>query len=115
MLKNSLREEDYIEGIIDKYFNMVYKLAFSQTKNKTDADDVFQEVFLRYIKSNCKFENSEHEKAWFIRVTINCCRKLWSSAWFRHTVPLDEDISLEMQEENEIYHVIRVCSTTTKN
>jgi RNA polymerase sigma-70 factor (ECF subfamily) len=106
MFENSLPTDDYVEGIINKYSNMVYKLAFSQTKNKIDADDVFQEVFMRYITSNCIFENEEHEKAWFIRVTINCSRKLWSSAWFRHTVSLDKNVSLEMQEENEIYHVL---------
>ena len=50
--------------------NMVYRLAFSQMKNKEDADDVYQDVFLRYLKNNPCFENAEHEKSWFIRVTL---------------------------------------------
>ena len=85
---------------------MIYRLAFSQTQNKNDADDVFQEVFLRYIKGRKTFESEEHEKAWLIRVTINCSKKLWNSAWFRHTVALDENISFEMPQENEIYHAL---------
>lgn len=94
---------------------MVYRLAFAHAKNKSDADDVFQEVFLRYIKSNCKFESEEHEKAWFIRVTINCVRKLWRSNWFRRMVSIDVNTLFEIQEvtisqgvelEIEIYHVL---------
>ncbi|MDF2631841.1 MAG: polymerase subunit sigma-24, partial [Caproiciproducens sp.] len=106
MFHESLRTDDDIERAFLQYGNMVYRLAFSQTQNKNDADDVFQEVFLRYIKSRKAFESEEHEKAWLIRVTINCSKKLWSSAWFRHTVALDENISFEMPQENEIYHAL---------
>ena len=35
------------EEVVEKYFNMVYKLALSQTKDKTNTDDVVQEVFMR--------------------------------------------------------------------
>jgi RNA polymerase sigma-70 factor (ECF subfamily) len=102
----SLRTDDYIEAIVEKYSSMVYKIAFSQTKCKSDADDVFQDVFLRYIKSKSDFESEEHEKAWFIRVTINCSRKIWSSAWHKRTVALDESMHFENQEMNEIYQVV---------
>jgi len=102
----SLRTDDDIERAFLKYGDMIYRLAFSQTQNKNDADDVFQEVFLRYIKGRKTFESEEHEKAWLIRVTINCSKKLWNSAWFRHTVALDENIAFEMPQENEIYHAL---------
>jgi len=36
---------------IKRNSDMVYRLAYSQMKNKNDADDVYQEVFLRYIKN----------------------------------------------------------------
>jgi len=46
----SLRMDDYIiNEVLCNYSNMVYRLALSQTKNKADADDVFQEVFIRYM------------------------------------------------------------------
>ena len=47
-----------------------YRLAFVQMKNKHDAEDVFQDVFLRYIAKPRIFESEEHRKAWLIRVTI---------------------------------------------
>lgn len=91
MNHKSLRTDDDIDDVLSKYSNMVYKIALSQTKNAANAEDIFQEVFLRYVQADIKFANEEHRKAWLIRVAVNCCKKLWGSAWFRHTVPLDEN------------------------
>ena len=35
------------DRIVDTYSDMVYKLAYAQVRNKNDADDIYQEVFLR--------------------------------------------------------------------
>ncbi len=59
-------------------------------KNHADTEDIFQTVFLKYVLSSVSFENEEHEKAWFIRVTINACRDLLKSFFRSRTVPLDE-------------------------
>lgn len=102
MLQKSLRTDDDIERVFHQYADLVYRLAFSQTQNKHDADDVFQEVFLRYMKEKSAFVSEEHKKAWLIRVTVNCSKKLRGSAWFRRTVALDENIASEQPQENEI-------------
>lgn len=60
---------------IDRYADMVYRLALSQMKNRTDADDLFQEVFVRLVSHVDTLESWEHVKAWLIRVTINCAKK----------------------------------------
>lgn len=70
-------DSEGINSIVEKYSDMVYKLAFARTRNKENADDIFQEVFLRYIRRQPTFENEEHEKAWFIRVTINCSKSVF--------------------------------------
>lgn len=80
-----------IDEIVARYSDMVYRLAFTKTRTSHDADDVYQEVFLRYIRSGGDFESEEHRKAWFIRVTLNCANKLFSSSWFKKTEPLDEN------------------------
>ena len=52
----------------EKYSDMVYRLAVARVKNKHDADDILQEVFLRFIKCKDKVENEEHLKvATYIR------------------------------------------------
>lgn len=97
-----LKKEDCVEKIIKKYSDTVYKLAFARVRCKEDADDVFQEVFLNYIKNAPEFENAEHEKAWFVRVTLNCCNDIWRKNDKRCEVSLDEarDIAQDSAEEN---------------
>lgn len=94
------------QSVIETYFNMVYKLALSQTKNKSSADDVTQEVFLRYLKNTKPFASEEHRKAWLIRVTLNCSKNVFSNAWFQKTVPLSEELVFEEKETGEVYYAV---------
>lgn len=103
MEKQSLRTDDCPQSVIEYYSSMVYRLAFARTGTKHDADDVFQEVFLRYIKRNPCFEQEEHRKAWFLRVTINCCNNFWGSLWRKKTGELTADIEFETRENLELY------------
>lgn len=98
-----IKESISIDDIISTYGNMVYRLAFSRTRNKSDADDIFQEVFLRLLKNDPTFENEEHRKAWLIRVTINCSKKLWASAWMKRTQPLNDEIVFETEEDTYLH------------
>lgn len=90
---------DEITQIIKRNSDTVYRLAFSQMKNRDDADDVYQEVFYRFIKRKPEFENREHEKAWFIRVTLNCSKTNLKSFWKTKVCEIDE--SFEAQEVRE--------------
>jgi RNA polymerase sigma-70 factor (ECF subfamily) len=59
-------------------------------KNMNDAEDLAQEVFIKLMEKKPSFEDSEHEKAWIIRVAINMSKNRLKTAWFRKTEPLDE-------------------------
>lgn len=98
--------KDEAECIVNTYANMVYRFAVSLTKNKDQADDVFQNVFLRYSKTLPVFENEEHAKAWFFTVTRNCCRSYLTTAFLRYHVPLEMDIPIEQKEENALYYYV---------
>jgi RNA polymerase sigma-70 factor (ECF subfamily) len=104
MAIQSLRTDDCAAEVLQKYSDMVYRLAFAQTKNKHDAEDVYQEVFVRYISKPRIFENEEHRKAWFIRVTIQRSRSFWAKLSRFKTVPLEEsgDIAAETRIEDDI-------------
>lgn len=95
------REDDYIERIVTDYSDLVYKLAYAQTRNKNDADDIYQEVFLRLIRKRPELHHPEHEKAWLIRVTVNCCNSFWRTASRRRLQTQeisDADASAEQSE-----------------
>lgn len=60
-----------IKNVINQYYDMVHKIAYSKTQSVNDADDLTQEVFLKYLQSDKKFDSDDHIKKWLIRVTIN--------------------------------------------
>ena len=91
MGNQSIRSSEDIEAVLRRYANMVYRLALTQTKRKADADDVFQEVFLRLVVRERTFESEEHLKAWLIRVTINCSRKWFRAARLGRLLSLDHE------------------------
>lgn len=105
---------NHISEIVDTYSNMVYKLALARTKNKFDADDVYQEVFMRYMKNYHKLKSNEHTKAWFIRVTVNCSNNIFNSSWFKKTVlfknslkdNLKDDINFSTEENKHVYNAV---------
>lgn len=100
-MERSTRADQVPEEAVERYSDTVYRLAFSQMKCRSDADDVYQEVFLRYFHKRPAFASEEHRKAWFLRVTLNCCKKQWSSSWRRRTVPLEEGDGFVFPEPEE--------------
>lgn len=78
------------EEVIERYADMVYRLALLQVKKQTDADDIFQEVFIRLVSHIHKLQNWEHVKAWLIKVTVNCSRKHFSRYSARNVFPMEE-------------------------
>lgn len=94
--------------IIEKYSSLIYRVALNQLRNRTDADDIFQEVFLRYFKKKHSFSSDEHEKAWFIRVTINLCKTYRTTAFARYRADFEEceDITFEFPEESLLHIAI---------
>lgn len=83
---------------IDQYGDMLFKLSYIRLQNVEDAEDVVQEVFYQYIKNRASFQSPEHEKAWLLKVTMNACRKVWRSAWYRHRSDWQHDD--DAREEN---------------
>lgn len=103
MEQQSLRTNDCAEKVIQYYADMVYRLAFARTGTKQDADDVFQEVFLRYVKKKPYFVDEEHRKAWLIRVTINCANNVWHALRRKKTQALTDDILFETKDSITLF------------
>ncbi len=89
------------EAAIDRYADMVYRLALSQMKNRTDADDLFQEVFVRLVSNVHKLESWEHVKAWLIRVTINCAKKHFDLYWNKNVDYIEDEERIPGEEAYE--------------
>ncbi len=102
----SFGTDEYIHDILDKYSKTLIKIAFTYMKNLADAEDIVQEVYISLMRRGSGFDSEEHEKAWLIRVTINHCKNRLKSAWYRKSVPLDEEISYLPEEESEVLSAV---------
>ena len=89
-----MRSEQETIRAIEQYSDTVRRLCAVYLKNSADTEDIFQTVFLKYVLSSVSFESDEHEKAWFIRVTINACKDLLKSFFRSHMVSLDKVMEL---------------------
>lgn len=87
-----------INEVIKAYSSMVYKIAFANLKNRDNADDIFQDVFLKYMQNKKPFDSEEHRKAWLIRVTVNCCKTFFTSPWNKG-VGLDDIGDIPAEED----------------
>lgn len=85
-----MRSEWEANRAIDRYADLVRRVCMIHLKNHTDTEDIFQTVFLKYVTGTTEFESEEHEKAWFIRVTINACKDLLRSFFRSRIVSLDD-------------------------
>lgn len=69
--------------LAEKYMDMVFRVAFNYLRSGVDADDVTQNVFLKLLKVQKPFASEEHIRNWLIRVTLNECKNLTRSKWWR--------------------------------
>ncbi len=94
------------DELFHTYADMVYRLAFLRLRSSADAEDILQEVFVRCLRNGKAFHDAEHQKAWLIRVTVNCTKTLATSAWRRHTVPERDDVLTEMEDHTDVYAAV---------
>ena len=83
-------DNDSAERFVRLYADMILRISILYLKQRQDAEDICQDVFLKLMLLDKDFESDEHEKAWIIRTTINTCKDHLRKSVFRKTVPLDE-------------------------
>jgi RNA polymerase sigma-70 factor (ECF subfamily) len=101
-----------LEQTIMKYKRTVYGIALTQLKNKHEADDVFQEVFLLYFLKKPVFDNENAKRAWLIRTALNKCRQYNYGKWNSNTdktfePPDDRLADFESKYDSEIFDAVR--------
>lgn len=101
MNSNTISAEEMVMTAIDKYADMVRRICFLHLGNRSDIEDVFQEVFIQYYLNADIFQNEQHEKAWICRVTFNKCKDMNKSFWRKRIVTLDENLEIAYETEEE--------------
>jgi len=91
-----------VDRIISEYSDMMYRIALHNMKNHADAEDIVHDVLIKLLEKSPSFESNEHEKAWFIRVTLNTCKNVFRSRLRRQTVDIDTCRNLSGEEPSTL-------------
>lgn len=103
-------KNETILQIIDTHSNMIYRICLVYLKNRFDAEDAFQELFIKIYEKAPSFLNKEHEKAWVIKVTSNHCKNVLRYNKNKKHILIDENIlaSEEINEEDTLQHIMKL-------
>ena len=103
MKKALARPANDIESVIHSYGNMLFRLCLIMLGNTNDAEDAVQDVVIKYLQKAPKFENTEHEKAWLIKVSTNQCKDILRFRSRNQMVDIDQiKECIEEESDSEI-------------
>lgn len=97
------------EILIGKYRDSVFALSFCICKDREDADDVVQEVFVKYHFSGKEFESERHIHSWLCKVAVNLSRNRVKCFWRSHKESIEEykkTLSFGTEEDGELFSAV---------
>lgn len=104
-----------IDELIEEYSNMILQIAYQNLFNKSEAEDITQEVFIKLIKNLKNLKSKEHIKAWIIRVTINLSKDYNKSFWNKNTTAIDEELKYFDEENRSVFKELSKLNPEYRN
>ena len=93
------------DAAVDRYADMVYRIALSYLRSPQEAEDVVQTVFLKLLEGGMIVYPGK-ERAFLTKVTINHCKNLLTAAKKHEAIPLDEAVLLIQPEDRDIFYAV---------
>lgn len=115
------------QDLYDKYHQDIFNFLFYMVKNREQAEDLVQEVYIKVLKSYDRFQGNSSEKTWLFsiarHVAIDFYRKQngwrkrlattfdWSKQQVKDCASLPEEIVIQNDEINLMYKCLDHCTT----
>jgi RNA polymerase sigma factor (sigma-70 family) len=107
-----LHTDNFVTKILEKYADTVWRLCLVYMRNKADAEDVFQNVFIKLYQQWPTFNGEAHVKAWLITVTTNECKNQLKSFWRKNVIAIAQVVSpIEHDNNKEVVKVVMQLPT----
>lgn len=65
-------DRDAFRSIVERYSDMLFRLAYRITSNEADAEEIVQETFLRAYRKLDSFDGRSSVSTWLFRIATNC-------------------------------------------
>ena len=102
---------DDCERVLEAYGTLVYRVCRVKLAefDPSLADDAYQNTFLCWIERKPTVEaGSEHERAWFIKATMNRCYDLIRKNQIRVAIPLEEALGVAAQDHTGVTELMEM-------
>lgn len=88
-----------MDALIDRYKTDLYSLCVKLARNRPDADDLFQETWVKAMKRLESYDPQHRFKTWLFAICTNCYRDLYRrrKRWWRRVTRLGEGVGEEGQ------------------
>ncbi|MGD6815713.1 RNA polymerase sigma factor SigX [Metabacillus sp. 84] len=123
--------EEAFQTLYENYHQDLFQFLFYMVKDREQAEDLVQEVYIRVLKSYEKFEGRSSEKTWLFsiarHVAIDWFRKQktikqrliekfdWDQNQVRDESPLPDEIALQNEQVQWIYQSLDACTIDQKS
>ena len=102
------RPKPDVDGAYRRNADAMYRVALARLANDADAQDAVQDVFLNYMTAAPVFDNADHERAWFIKATMNRCYDLIRKNQIRIAIPLEEALGVAAQDHTGVTELMEL-------
>lgn len=94
--------------LAERYMDTIFRVAYGCLRSRADADDVTQDVLIQLYKTDTAFESDEHIRRWLIRVTVNRCKNIFRSPWYRREdiAAYENSLIFEAPEHRELFDAV---------
>lgn len=83
---------DRLDQLVQLYEKDLLRICCLYLRDRSAAEDVVQDAFLKTYRNMVSFRGESSEKTWLIRIALNCCRDYRRSAWYRY---IDRRVSVD--------------------
>ncbi len=90
-----------IDEIMNRYGQEVLQLVFSYVNNRTIAEDLTQDIFVKCYKGLHTYSGKSKLRTWLWRIAINHCKDFLKS-WYNKNVVITEDEPLNHTTKKEM-------------
>jgi RNA polymerase sigma-70 factor, ECF subfamily len=118
--------DSVFNDLYERYHQDVFQFLFYMVRNREQAEDLMQEVYIRVLKSYQHFEGKSSEKTWLFsiarNVAIDSFRKQkgwkqkimekfdWSTQQVKDEYPIPEEIAMQKEEIQLMYKGLENCT-----
>ena len=108
-------DDKFIADAVNKWSDTVFRVAFQYTRDRLDAEDILQDVFLQLIKTPPATENEGDIKAWLIRVTINKGKDFYRASKRRRAFGQNYSPHPQANDNSEVFEALGRLKENDRN